>query len=196
MDGVVKTQFGAYGKIPAKGDFIKISLPAGFVQPWDDWLSATMISCREMEGWDRLYLSAPIWRFTLAAGIAGPSALLGVLMPSVDAVGRRFPLTLVSPFKGSHVLAAHMAGPHVFAALETLALATLDDSAELDDLKAGLGHLSLPDTRVIEFVDPGGSIWSADLNHGTRILSCRGLPDEKQRRALFDPTDPCWATTQ
>ena len=42
-------------------------------------------------------MMAPIWRFALAPGVAGPLPMLGVMMPSVDRVGRQFPLTLAAP---------------------------------------------------------------------------------------------------
>jgi type VI secretion system protein ImpM len=39
-------------------------------------------------------LGTPIWHFVLPGGQCGPGATLGVWMPSVDRVGRLFPLTL------------------------------------------------------------------------------------------------------
>ena len=89
--------FGAFGKMPAVGDFFRLGPPAGFVEPWDGWVQQAMLTGQAAHGpgWDGLYMQAPIWRFTLAPGLAGPQAVLGVVMPSVDRVGRRFPLTLV-----------------------------------------------------------------------------------------------------
>ncbi len=39
-------------------------------------------------------MEAPIWRFLLPAGACGAQAALGVWLPSVDRVGRQFPLAL------------------------------------------------------------------------------------------------------
>ena len=38
------------------------------------------------------YLTAPVWRFAWSPGIAGAHWWMGVMMPSVDNVGRYFPL--------------------------------------------------------------------------------------------------------
>jgi len=47
------------------------------------------------EDWLDSYLTAPIWRFLLSSGVCGQMPMLGVMMPSVDRVGRYFPLTVV-----------------------------------------------------------------------------------------------------
>ncbi|MGH8300982.1 MAG: type VI secretion system-associated protein TagF, partial [Steroidobacteraceae bacterium] len=82
-------------------------------------------------------------------GICGESAYAGVMLPSVDRVGRYFPLTLVSPLEpGSWILeAACGTGRAWFDAAEDLALRSLDASY-LDlhafdtavDALAGLGE--------------------------------------------------------
>lgn len=40
------------------------------------------------------YLTSPVWRFAIAPGVLGPEGLGGVMMPSVDRVGRYFPLII------------------------------------------------------------------------------------------------------
>lgn len=87
---------GFYGKIPARGDFVRDGLPRDFVDPWDAWLQRRMADSREALGQDWLpaWLEAPVWRFRLQPGICGACAVSGVLMPSVDRAGRHFPLTL------------------------------------------------------------------------------------------------------
>ncbi len=83
---------GIFGKLPWLGDFVTRRLPHSFVEPWDDWLQRGMAATREAlgDGWLDSFLTAPVWRFLLPAGSAGP-AMAGVLMPSVDRVGRYFP---------------------------------------------------------------------------------------------------------
>lgn len=85
---------GLYGKLPSQGDFVVRRLPQSFVGPWDDWLQAGMSECRTtLAGtWEQQYQAAPVWRFVLAASICGPAAWAGVIQPSVDRVGRYFPL--------------------------------------------------------------------------------------------------------
>ncbi len=88
--------FGFFGKIPARGDFVRAGLPREFVTPWDDWLQRMLPASRDAlgEAWLPAWMEAPVWRFRLRPGVCGPLAALGVLMPSVDRAGRHFPLTL------------------------------------------------------------------------------------------------------
>jgi type VI secretion system protein ImpM len=91
---------GFYGKIPARGDFIRFGLPRGFVDAWDGWLQEVLAGSRAALGeeWVPAWLEAPVWRFALAPGLAGGDAAIGLWMPSVDQVGRYFPLTLAAVF--------------------------------------------------------------------------------------------------
>jgi type VI secretion system protein ImpM len=89
---------GLFGKLPARGDFVRAGLPRGFVQPWDDWLQLVIGGSKAELGerWLPAWMEAPIWRFFLPAGLCGDDAALGVWMPSVDRAGRHFPLTLAT----------------------------------------------------------------------------------------------------
>ena len=89
---------GWYGKIPATGDFIGRRMPALFSEAWDRWLQAAIAGSRERLGarWRDSFLSMPIWRFVLSPGMLTPNAWGGIMVPSVDAVGRYFPLAVAS----------------------------------------------------------------------------------------------------
>lgn len=89
---------GLFGKLPDHRDFVRRALPEGFIGPWDAWLSAALAESRARLGadWLAAFLEAPVWRFALAPGLSGPRGAAGVLAPSVDAVGRHFPLTLAA----------------------------------------------------------------------------------------------------
>lgn len=137
-------RFGVFGKMPALGDFLRTGTQPGFVAVWDDWLQTTMRQARDMLGarFDDSYMRAPIWRFTLAPGLAGQGGALGVLMPSVDRVGRRFPLTIAAPLAaGFSVPGTHCANDAVFRSLEDIALDALDDGMTRDALGARLARL-------------------------------------------------------
>ena len=85
---------GFYGKLPARGDFVRAGLPRDFTDPWDDWLQSVIAGSRSLMGddWLPAFLEAPVWRFTLPAGMCGSHAALGLMLPSVDRAGRYFPL--------------------------------------------------------------------------------------------------------
>jgi len=90
---------GWFGKIPALGDFAVRRLPPEFTDTWDAWLAESLGASQEAlgEGWRDAYLRAPIWRFALTPGIVDERFWFGVLLPSVDRVGRHFPLTIAVP---------------------------------------------------------------------------------------------------
>jgi type VI secretion system protein ImpM len=89
---------GWFGKIPALGDFVARRLPPHFIEAWDHWLSTEIWTTREALGseWSESYRNAPTWCFALMPGALDASNWYGVLAPSVDRVGRHFPLTLVA----------------------------------------------------------------------------------------------------
>ncbi len=141
----MKSSFGAFGKMPALGDFFRIDCPPGFVRVWDDWLQGAMMSAAQAGGdsWDEQYMSSPIWRFSLAPGLAGAAKILGVLMPSVDRVGRRFPLALMGALENEGPATLdHLTHDATFEQLEDLALASLDDGMDRDKLAMSLAEIT------------------------------------------------------
>ena len=132
---------GWYGKVPGLGDFASRRLPAEFIRPWDMWLQEVLQATRGSLGdeWLECYLTMPIWRFALLPGLVGESGWAGVLMPSVDRVGRQFPLTLAAA-ASSNVALAHAVfeSGSWFAGLEDVALGMLDPARTPDDLDRAL----------------------------------------------------------
>src|SRR5688572_3114356 len=92
------TAAGFYGKLPCKGDFLQRRVPQEFVDAWDPWLQECLhVSRRSFEErWLDLYLTGPVWRFALSEGVCGSGAYVGAVFPSLDRVGRHFPLTIVA----------------------------------------------------------------------------------------------------
>ena len=94
---------GWHGKLPSLGDFASRRLEPDFIGLWDGWLAAGLATLqqREPDSWLQHYLACPSWRFVLMPGVlAAPfdgQAYAGVLMPSVDRIGRYFPFTVVAP---------------------------------------------------------------------------------------------------
>ncbi|WP_225768844.1 type VI secretion system-associated protein TagF [Inquilinus sp. Marseille-Q2685] len=136
---------GIFGKLPWLGDFVTRRLPRSFVDPWDDWLQRGMAATRDALGetWLDSFLTAPVWRFLLPAGSAGP-AMAGLLMPSVDRVGRYFPLTLASPLEADPGPEAPLRAAAWFDVLERTALAALDDATTPEAWEAAVEALGAP----------------------------------------------------
>ncbi|MBK0327122.1 type VI secretion system-associated protein TagF [Rhodobacteraceae bacterium F11138] len=215
--------FGAFGKMPSVGDFFRLNPPPGFVSVWDGWLQNALLAGQSALGeeWDAHYMSAPIWRFTLSAGLAGPDKVIGVLMPSVDRVGRRFPLTLaaVAATPGPAQL-DHFSEEPLFEQLEELALDALEDSMTRDRLADRLAGMSTPQSRRNARMAQAGSrlvlssgtqgmlaplaagllaqhsrqpsLWSAVVDGAHRLLVCEGLPQGGDLQGLFQMEARMW----
>lgn len=153
MNGI-DTAPGFYGKVTSHGDFVTRRLPERFVQGWDEWLQYGIAASREQmqRAWLETYLTSPIWRFALAPGIFGDAAWAGVLMPSVDRVGRHFPLTLVNGVEGECRIFEWL-GPNAkswYETLEDLALSSLDEGFQLERMESVLQATpSLPQTLAL-----------------------------------------------
>lgn len=89
---------GWYGKLPGAGDFAHRRCAADWRLAWDGWLQTELADWRTVQAdWAAHYCSAPLWGFVLGEGVLGAHPWRGVLMPSMDRVGRYFPLTVVAP---------------------------------------------------------------------------------------------------
>jgi len=139
---------GLYGKLPARGDFLSRRLDADFIGAWDAWLQGVMAESRQSLGqrWLECFLSAPVWRFVLPPGMLSKAGWVGLLLPSVDRVGRYFPLTLAAP-----VLQDSLDAPSTLSkalswldALNGLALEALAPELDLDAFDQRLAQLPLP----------------------------------------------------
>ncbi|MEO9683006.1 MAG: type VI secretion system-associated protein TagF [Tateyamaria sp.] len=209
--------FGAFGKIPGMGDFLRVNLPSGFIQPWDTWLQTSLLDIRNQlgEGWNDAYLSAPIWRFTLPAGLAGAQCVTGILMASVDRVGRQYPLTLAALHDAPNTVMSHYANGAVFQQLETIALNALEDHATRGSLTTALAGVSvapssapmptsLPYAGTVPFskavavqtltqsVGAASALWSTQMQDDYRMRATPGLPEGRALRSLFDLSPALW----
>lgn len=150
---------GLYGKLPAHGDFVIRNLPTSFVNEWDQWLQQLMTGTRERIGeeWLNIYLTSPLWRFALSPGVIDGSVWAGILMPSVDRVGRYFPFSIVLRLPGAtNPLEFISSRSEWFGEMEGLALSALHGQITLDELcegmaacktSAGLGYRRTPHAK-------------------------------------------------
>lgn len=150
---------GFFGKLPGRGDFIGRHLPKSFLDPWDGWLQDAIAQSRAQLGgtWRECYCTSPIWRFALGPGSCGPVAYTGILMPSVDRVGRYYPLAITAPLEPNWPLLALPGTADAWhRQAEQLALAGLDlDRLDVDDFGRQVEALGAPPTP--EF-SSGGSV--------------------------------------
>jgi len=154
--GAILGPWGWYGKAPGRGDFIRRGLTPGFVAVWDAWMQRLIRTARDALGprWREGYFTAPIRRFALSPGLCGPRGAVGVMMPSVDRVGRMFPLCLAAETEAPAPAAWRAAAPH-FEALETAALAMLDPDAAPELLARALSAPALSTPAL-----PAPALWA------------------------------------
>ncbi|OUL99132.1 type VI secretion system-associated protein TagF [Variovorax sp. JS1663] len=191
---------GWFGKLPGMGDFAQRRMPTEFRDLWDRWLQGGLgrMRARHLD-WTERYLRAPLWCFVLGEGVIGGRSWLGVMMPSVDGVGRYFPFTLAAELVSSRT------------ALEGEVLArtqrwwTLAAQAALEGLEHDLDALRFDERLQLLFdgyadgagegegehpplalPEVGHSLWFTDpvAERGPGMTS-HGLPQDDQFEALF-----------
>lgn len=154
---------GLFGKLGSKRDFIALATPRKFLEVWEPWMQACLSASRHQlgDGWQNAFLSAPIWRFWLGADICGTS-VAGVIMPSIDAIGRYYPLTLhaIADDETSIALPDMDAQDPWYEDAERFLLATLDPGVSFETTTAALEQLHPASTQAEA---NAGSIRSGNL---------------------------------
>lgn len=145
---VTTNEPGFYGKLPCRGDFLQRRVPMPFVEVWDAWLQECMHASKErlQDAWLDSYLTGPVWRFVLDVGVCGEDRYAGILVPSVDRVGRYFPLTVVTALQaGVCPLDVACSGSAWFEAAEGVVLDALEAEAlDMDAFDEGVAQLRAP----------------------------------------------------
>ena len=166
---------GLFGKLPSHGDFLRRRVSDAFVDAWDAWLRRSLSDSQATLGdrWVDVYLTSPAWRFVCAAGACGPAATIGVMVPSVDRVGRFFPLTLVAELPDDvNIVSAMNASTSFFDEAERLLIETLaDEEIDFDrfdervvELGGALESMTVPPPVVLD------ATAAAIVNEGAHAL--------------------------
>lgn len=127
---------GYHGKVPKHGDFVSRGLPNTFIGTWDVWLQEAIHTSRQQLGnnWLNYYLTSPLYRFVLSPGICGDLAWMGTMMPSVDKVGRYYPMTIsLNNPSAANPFVALQSNKSWFEQVERLILSCLNDDFNLEN---------------------------------------------------------------
>ncbi len=189
---------GWTGKLPSTGDFLSRGVAPEFATPWQRWLDSLLVASRAILGetWSARFRSVPAWRFVLGPGVLSENGWAGVMVPSVDCVGRYYPLTIVcglgpAPFDPGRTL--EVLAPWLDA-VEAVALEALSPAADADAVDAAVRALPLPSVPR-DSAGVGGvprSAWSAresDLGSGWRF-AVQGMPDVRRYCEMLTGTTP------
>jgi type VI secretion system protein ImpM len=171
MPGVVA---GFYGKLPARGDFVRAGLSRDFIDPWDAWLQSVIAGSRTLAGdaWLPAYLESPVWRFALPAGMCGGLAVLGLMLPSVDKAGRYFPLC----FAALHINGiAGESGEAWLDLCESAGREALEQDTEPQEIAARLS-VPEPSDSIVATTD---AVWWSEGSERVQPtrMTLRSLPD-------------------
>lgn len=183
---VPSLQVGLYGKLPSHGDFLRRRVSDDFVGVWDGWLQQCLEASRWALGerWLDVYLTSPAWRFACAAGTCGPAPVVGLMVPSVDRVGRYVPLTLVAELpQTASLIAVARETESFFESAERLLVETLAaDQVDFETFDEGvieLGHelgcIAGQDQLVLEgaaaavLADDAQASWQIPLGSSSQL---------------------------
>jgi type VI secretion system protein ImpM len=200
---------GFYGKLPSHGDFLRRRVDDDFVARWDGWLQQCLAESRLAlgDGWLNVYLTSPAWRFVCAAGALGPTPVAGLMVPSVDRVGRYFPLTIVAelPQNVSPVSIA-TAAQSFYDNAQRLLIETLEaDDIDFDrfdegvealavEVEAATGRLPLTlDVAALAALNGGtGSDWRIPLAFPPDLAPAFEQVLAQHLTSLYDPLALWW----
>jgi type VI secretion system protein ImpM len=204
-------EIGFYGKLPSHGDFLRRRVSDAFVGVWDAWLQECVTASRTALGdkWLDVYLTSPAWRFGCSAGVCGPAPLVGLMVPSVDRVGRYFPLTLVAELPpGTSILSAASQTAAFLDAAERLVIDTL--AAEQIDLEtfddeilqlteelssAGIGSRIAFDPIAAQILDDGAkSYWQMPIDSPSQLAPAFEELLSQRLATLYEPLVLWWTS--
>lgn len=141
---------GLFGKLPAHGDFIYRDLPSNFINTWDSWLQGFVGSSQEQigESWLDIYLTSPIWRFAFSEGVIDQYSWAGIMLPSVDRVGRYFPFSVATRLPATLNPLELITQTRWFESVEDAALRALEGQLQIDDLVEEINRYRLDQTSI------------------------------------------------
>ena len=182
---------GLFGKLPARRDFISANASKRFLHVWEPWLQSGIATSRRMLGpaWTEAYNRAPIWRFWLGSDFCG-EATIGAFMPSVDGVGRQFPLAVFAGEAENSVAPPEIDSNDLWCeAAEAILLHALEHGAALEAIVAEVATMPAPvlQPRAGEAAGarelPDGAILVRNVDHGI-LLAFNEAQQFAHRRAL------------
>lgn len=191
MNGLEPARPGFDGKLPSRGDFVAHGLPRRFLVPWRDWADRVLAASQAELGadWLPLWLVAPVWRFSCAPGVAGPAALAGLLLPSVDRVGRYYPLTVAALFPTLTGPPAPPACDSWLDRIEPLAIAAVTEAHAPEALADALARNDVVTPAPGTTDGPASVWWRAPLPPPADRLVFAGLPDPATFTAMIGGRD-------
>jgi type VI secretion system protein ImpM len=184
-------QAGFFGKLPARGDFVRENLPRDFTDAWDGWWQRNLLATQQRphDEWCAAWLEAPVWCFVLPPGLCGRNGVLGLWLPSVDKAGRYSPLTIAAVTVGDWAPhAGEMAS--FLAAAQQAGLDALEHDLSPSDLLQRVREALIADdaSASVPDVTPAQPTWWTDGGPrvAPRVETGSALPEGRAFATLID----------
>lgn len=181
-------QLSYFGKIPARGDFVKGSYNPQILKLLDNWLSKSMELLAEDAQWKAIYDRVEPLQF-ICMGSRNKLAIAGFLAASHDLAKRRYPLVLAAPLEVEQALDFMIDAPMLLqpfwqtchGACNRLIQADSEEAAELqlrelDSLQVPVEAELLVSTEKSSY---GTFVRERNLLHLEQMLNVVGQPEDQ-----------------
>lgn len=134
---------GFYGKLPINGDFLSRNLSHEVTLCIDEWFQISMAQLRHrLPDWSYFFNSSPSWFFLIPSNFFSSKAYAGYITPSIDRVGRCFPLIVLKEMHKDSPLNVESL-QHWYLTTETIVQNCLRDNISADELMNSLEKIEL-----------------------------------------------------
>ncbi|MBB3523749.1 type VI secretion system-associated protein TagF [Rhizobium sp. BK456] len=194
-------RIGFYGKLPSHGDFVSMGLGHSLQSALDAWMQAGLQAAQQElgEDWKRRFRSMPAWRFIIERGLWGPATVAGVLLPSLDRVGRSFPLVIAAQLHGfvEHPRQLYLDDTW-FTAAEAIAESSARRDFDINHFTASLKRLrtlrpaDLAENEILQDASSRGTLWWRISPEERRAKGFRvsGAPEPEHFSKLLHDNPP------
>jgi type VI secretion system protein ImpM len=168
-----------FGKTPRMGDFLRVGSGGAAGEALEQWVEQGlgMAEAKRGSSWPSIYAAGATYAFIFRPPRASNAkeALVGVIKPSVDSVGRRFPLVVYSPalprpsVPWPHVLPIALGD--FFDGAATL-LMEADSVTGIADMQAALTRVPMPHLADADRTAQEYEAWAAStlLSHAWSVV--------------------------
>jgi type VI secretion system ImpM family protein len=169
-------RIGYFGKVPSVGDFVFRNVASGLREGFDDWLQHALEASRSQmkDGWLNAFLTSPVWRLVLDRQYESDPLTVGIMIPSVDKVGRYFPFCIFIQMDRMELDAAFIAECDLaLDSLEDFILSVLEADFDLEYFDYQLAAVA----KKLMSADGGGLAHILGVDQG-KILTSFFAPDK------------------
>lgn len=168
----------AFGKVPAAGDFLRVYANMDPILSFESWVTSGMEYADDrVQGWAQLFPAGAPYAFMFRApknSVPGRVAV-GVVRPSRDAVGRKFPIVICTLVDVSSLLAYPHLMPLILGDfLEGATTAQVDHCRNQNDLAAAIGRVPEVDLSTASYAGNEYQQWVSQTTVANALAAIYG----------------------